>query len=459
MTPEEYQQLLASTDAGQLPIARPSFLQGLGQMALPDQPGVDPAQSAAARSQALLTFGLGTLAASQQPGARFGQAVFSGFGQAAKTYGEAADNAFKSNVAKQASEFKQRELDREIKSQARLDKEAARLDRADARKASEDSATTATRLAAGIQAAPDPLQYFGLVKNLPEVQSTLKEYGLDPEALTTPEAIQAAGAHLGQGGSLGLPYQKPEALQLRAIIGPDGKPILVPEDKAINKTPFEKSGMRVSLPDGTTISEGGPEPINPSELTKPVVTNLQESIVNSTSGLDRLDQSLASFNPEYLRLKGLAKVNVTRFKDFVGLDVSPDEKQFLNGYSKNAADLSSDLSSRIFELSGKAATDKEVKRIQEQIPSGKEYSPEEFYAKASAARRQYTRIIMRANYALRNGIGTKSVEDLSRAVPLESIERIYEDRLNQIFDDLGGTPEAKKKAVEQAQQEFGLARQ
>lgn len=458
MTPQEYQQLLASTDGGQLPIAQPSFLQGLGQRAFPDQPGVDPAQSAAARSQALLTFGLGTLAASQQPGARFGQAVFSGFGQAAKTYGEAADNAFKSNLAKQAREDKQHAAELEQKSQARLDKEAARLDRADARKASEDTASTATRLAAGIQNAPDPLQYFGLVKNLPEVQSTLKEYGLDPEALTTPEAIQAAGAHLGQGGALGLPYQKPDPLELQAIMGPDGKPIFVPKNEATYKSPFQKSGMRVSLPDGTTISEGGPEPINPSELTKPVVTGLQDSIVTATANLQRIENTLQNYDPKFLTARGIIDANTSKIKEFVGIDLSPEKKKSLDEYTSFKSNAAAGLNENLRAFAGKAITESELKRATKDLPTGEEISHTDFESKVRRSIKNERQIIMRSNFALRNGIGAKSVDEVSKLIPLGSIEKIYEERANEIWQQLGGTKDSKTEAVKRANQEFGLAR-
>ncbi len=65
---------------------------------------------------------------------------------------------------------------------------------------------------------------------------------------------------------------------------------------------------------------------------------------------------------------------------------------------------------------------------------------------------------MRANYALKNGIGVKSVDQLSKLIPLDSVDKIFEDRANQIWQDLGGTPDKKAEAIATAKQEFGLAR-
>jgi hypothetical protein len=50
------------------------------------------------------------------------------------------------------------------------------------------------------------------------------------------------------------------------------------------------------------------------------------------------------------------------------------------------------------------------------------------------------------------------VDELSKRMPLEGIDGVYEARANQIWQELGGTPETKTQAIEEANKEFGLAR-
>jgi hypothetical protein len=218
-------------------------------------------------------------------------------------------------------------------------------------------------------------------------------------------------------------------------------------------------GLSVTLPDGTTVEMGGSGGgIGPSELSKPTINALQETIVNSSNRLDRLNQLFTSYKPEYLQAKGLVKAATSEAKDFLGMDVSEEDKKFLAGYSEFRATASQEFSATLKELSGSAATEAEVQRVMKGVPSDKDKSPTAFEAKARATTKFITRAIMRANWALKNGIGVQSVDELSKRMPLEGIDGVYEARANQIWQELGGTPETKTQAIEEANKEFGLAR-
>lgn len=456
MTPEE-EMLFQPPD---IQVQRPGFFQGLGQAFFPDQEGIDPTTSQAARGDALLQFGLGTLAASRRPGAGFADSLLAGLGQASQTYQGAVQSAYSNNLKKTELELRQKTADREEKAQARLAKQAEREDKKAEREDSQVRASTATRLAAGIKGAADPVQYLGLVSNVPEVQAAFDEYGIDPTTLNTPEAILAAGDMLGQAGAVGLPYEKPERaapLQLRAILGPDGKPILVPEQEAVGKTPYERRGTSVTLPDGTVISDGGPSAVSPAELSKPTVNKLQETILSAQDQLDRLNTTAATYKPEYLQARGYLKAGASKVKDFLGADVSPEDREFLKGYTEFRANAARDINSTIRELSGQAVTGNELERALKEAPNDKD-GPIEFEAKLKAQTKFVRRAILRANYALKNGIGFKSTEELSKKLPLAAIDGIYDERVNEIFQELGGKPENKAEAYRLANQEFGLVR-
>lgn len=218
-------------------------------------------------------------------------------------------------------------------------------------------------------------------------------------------------------------------------------------------------GLSVTLPDGTVVEMGGDgSGVSPGELSKPTVNNLQETLVSSSNRLDRLNQLISSYRPEFLRAKGLLKAGTAEVKDFLGMDVSEEGKQFLRGYSEFKASASQEFSATLKELSGTAASEGEVARVIKGVPSDRDRSPEVFEAKARATTKFVTRAIMRANWALKNGIGVNSVNELSKRMPLEGIDGVYESRANQIWQELGGTPETKQQAIQQANTEFGLAR-
>lgn len=431
----------------------PNFMGGLGGMLFPGGEANDP-QAAAARNQAMLMMGLGMMGAGSRPGATLGSSLFDAYQGAAGTYQGAMQTAFRNTMAKQENERQVKQEDRLQKAQELEDKRTERLLR-------QDSAQTAGRISSGISSAKDPVAYWNLVRGMPEVQQTLSTYGIDPN-IATPEQLQGAAQQLQAAASVGMPTQKPQPVQLKAVVGPNGKPVLVPEEQAIGREPAyapKGKGFSMTLPDGTVVEMGGEgSQVGAGELAKPTINSLQETIVNSTNRLDRLNQTLKTYNPEFLRAAGVAKAATTRVQDFLGMDVPEDRKQYLKQYAEFQANAAQDFTQTLKELSGVAVNAHELKRAEATAPSGNDISPAEFEAKARATTKFVTRAIMRANWALKNGIGVKSVDDLAKTMPLEGIDAVYEQRANEIWQELGGTPEVKAQAIQRANQEFGLAR-
>lgn len=227
------------------------------------------------------------------------------------------------------------------------------------------------------------------------------------------------------------------------------------------KKELRGKGFNMTLPDGTTISMGGDGGgIAAADLKTPVVTKLQESIVNATDQLDRLNSIGQSLDPKFLEVPGRIKGGALKIKDLAGGmlgDMTPQEKEYLEKFSTFKAEAAKNLSSILNQLSGAAISPAEGERLKKGIPNDED-SPTQFIAKYRSAVKDQTRAVMRANWALKNGIGVKSADQLSKVMPLESIDRVYEQRANEIWQELGGTPEAKAEAVKRANQEFGLAR-
>lgn len=414
--------------------------------------GMTPQQIEAAQLRARLAFSTGLLG-NVGSGRNFAVGLAQGLSGAQMAGAQAMENAYQ-NTARRNEE------ERRAKTEERLQKEQELEIKRQEAAARQNSALTAGRLSTGITSASDPMGYWNLVRGMPEVQDALKTYQIDPSTITTPEQLTAVSQQLGAAGALGGPMRQPSPLQLVKVIDPkSGKAVYVPEQMAVGMTPAGGQGFNVTLPDGTTVSMGEQgSQVGPGELAKPTVNSLQETIVNSSNRLDRLNLLLSSYRPEYLQARGLIKAGTTELKDFLGMDIPEADKQFLRGYSEFKASASQEFSSTLKELSGTAASEGEVARVMKGVPTDQDKSPEVFEAKARATTKFITRAIMRSNWALKNGIGVRSVEQLSKAMPLEGIDAVYEKRANEIWQQLGGTPETKAEAILRANQEFGIAR-
>jgi hypothetical protein len=414
--------------------------------------GMTPEQIQAAQVQARRAMAIGLLG-NVGTGRNFSVGLAQGLAGAQSTYQGAMENAYRNSI-------REKEEERRAAQETRLQKEQELQIKQQESVARQNSALTASRLSSGISSAPDPMGYWNLVRNMPEVQETMRAYQVDPASITTPEQLAAVSQQLGAAGAIGGPVRQPTPLQLVKVIDPkSGKAVYVPEQLAVGMTPAGGQGFNVTLPDGTTVSMGEQgSQVGPGELSKPTVNNLQETIVNSSNRLDRLNLLLSSYRPEYLQARGLVKAGTTELKDFLGMDIPEADKEFLRGYSEFKASASQEFSATLKELSGTAASEAEVARVIKGVPSDQDKSPQVFEAKARATTKFITRAIMRANWALKMGIGIRSVEELSKAMPLDGIDAVYEARANEIWQELGGTPETKAEAIRRANQEFGVAR-
>lgn len=431
----------------------PGFLGGLGNALFPIDSSIDPETAQQLRTSALLQLGLGTFAGAQQPGASLGGALFGGFQQAQQSLAGAQQQAFRSRQEKRLEEREDRLQEVELGRAKQAETERAN-------KARERSASVAQRVSTGIgKAGKNSLGYFNVIRATPEFQDLARQYGIDPTAITTPEQVRELGQQLSAVGGIGAETKKEPGEPLEAIIE-NGKPVLRPRSQAAGRTPYYRpsNALSVQLADGTVITDGPPGAVGANELTKPTVNKLQESIVGAQDRLDRLNATLATYKPEFLQARGLLKAKTGELTEFLGGELDPEAKKFLSEYSEFKASAANDFNQTLRELSGAAVTDGEAKRALAAAPSPDDKSPTQFEAKAKATTKTIRRAILRANYALKNGIGTKSVDELSKIIPLEAVDAIYDARVNEIYEELGGTDQVRDEAYRRANQEFGLAR-
>ena len=287
------------------------------------------------------------------------------------------------------------------------------------------------------------------------------------EGINDPQKLSEWGGNMAAAiqGRLG----KPPAEQWTTETNPDGSTTQINnvtnERKLVQgRTPVRGNGITYTATDGSIVQiggSGGGGGVGPQDLSGPTRNKLQESIVQATEGLDRLNRIGDSFDAKFLtvpgRLKGVA-LNAKSMAGGLFGDMSEDEKKYVTDFTTFRADAAKNLNLYIKEITGASMSVQEGSRIIKGAPDPENDGPEAFMAKYKSSIKDVSRAVMRANWSLKNGIGVKSVADLSKVMPLDAIDYVYAQRANAIWQELGGKPETKAQSVKQANQEFGLGR-
>lgn len=139
------------------------------------QPMIDPAAAQVAQRNAMISLGLGLMAArDDRQGLGHGAAL--AFQNAQGGYQNAMDNAFRNTLLKRQADYEQQDRDRQAKLQQQQDRQNA--------------AVTASRVAGALkspQYAANPQVYWQLVQGNPDVQEALKQAGVQVPTDAAPD--------------------------------------------------------------------------------------------------------------------------------------------------------------------------------------------------------------------------------------------------------------------------------
>lgn len=140
-------------------------------------PYVDPASTAAARNNALISLGLGIMRAPYSM-TGLGSGLLDAFQGSQQNYQNAMDNAFKHTLIKR--QLDQQAQDREFQlSQREIQGKEAALGLKQAERADRtQAATVAQRVLKGLSTAQDPSSYLGLIQNDPDVKDAFQTLGI-----------------------------------------------------------------------------------------------------------------------------------------------------------------------------------------------------------------------------------------------------------------------------------------
>lgn len=210
-----------------------------------------------------------------------------------------------------------------------------------------------------------------------------------------------------------------------------GRALVDPTGKVLYRDPEpQKTGTSLTVgPDGTVQFNDGVTGASPT-LAKPTANALEETIVKSQAGLDRLRNIQRSFDPKFLNLQHQVGSAVAGLKDKVGI-ASDADKQTVAQYEGFKSKTLNNLNLYIKDITGAAMSETEAARIKSAVPS-LEDGPTAFKAKMDSTIHDLSRAQARAYYTRKNGL------DMS-AVPLSNMD--------QIIDEYGANVERQIKAA------------
>jgi len=185
----------------------------------------------------------------------------------------------------------------------------------------------------------------------------------------------------GGGGGGGGP--------LVAVIGPDGRPVLVPRSDAAGMTPASAAGGA-----GAASAPG---------VTTSTRTTLEKEQVDLSRDLQRLDESLAGFDPSLFTLSGRASRTARGLASKAGV-LGEDQSRTLQeetGYLQQLQMVNADLINKLY---GAALSEAEAKRAETFVVNPND-SPDEALAKMRGLREIYRNKLEANARALRSGVG------------------------------------------------------
>lgn len=217
-----------------------------------------------------------------------------------------------------------------------------------------------------------------------------------------------------------------------------------------------KEGFKVQTENGIRTLKKGERTVSTSGgledtgLTKKTTTDLQNTLLSSTAASDRIAGTIASFDEDFLTLKGRTKFGALALADKTGIPLSDDLKGELSNFAEFKSGALNDLNLYIKEITGAAMTVSEAERLRKTMPDPENDGPTEFLAKMNKVYNETLLVRQRAMAALDQGLPNAT------DIPLSEITaQIVDGSLPQKrFDSLIDKGLSANQAAEQIKKEF-----
>lgn len=210
---------------------------------------------------------------------------------------------------------------------------------------------------------------------------------------------------------------------------PTGTRLLSPEE-ALGRPGKPPSGIEITSPDGTTIRTGVRGSGDKSGLAKKTINTIENKLLQTTQGLDRIASIKAAFQPRFLEIGTKFETALAAGKNKLGIELSPDETQLLTDFTVFKRRTVENLNLVVRDLSGAAVTAQEAERLRAALPdvgdgifSGD--SPVSFQAKLNDVFRALNLAKARLVFAREQGL-SGDIDRIAKNLPLDMVEQQIE---------------------------------
>ena len=167
-----------------------------------------------------------------------------------------------------------------------------------------------------------------------------------------------------------------------------------------------QSGMSLRVgPDGTVeFAQGaGADLRTPGELTRGTKGLVQEDAYKLGAQMQSLRNVRQQYDPAYQQLPTQAVQTIQSWKEWLGGELSPEDRLAKQKYSAYRSDVFDQLNKMLNMLSGAAVSEHEMGRLKESMPHAGD-SPADFEGKIIGLQRRTAQATARANYVLSQGL-------------------------------------------------------
>jgi hypothetical protein len=267
---------------------------------------------------------------------------------------------------------------------------------------------------------------------------------------------------------------------MKSWVTPNGEILNLPNNQAPpeGSVPYS-TGMELEVGAEGGVSlrtgvRGGKEGVTLSTQTK-----LQQGILDTSAGIQRLEQVAQSYRPEFLRLATKWKSFTTKWKEklqgtgierWANLGVPQQDRKLLADYSAFKRDAIDNINRYIKEITGAQMSEREADRLRKAAPDPGEGffdgdAPTEFISKWKSSMKALKLSQARFMYLTQNGMTPQSIKAMAGNDTLPSLDKIktiIERRDMEIEREIKQTnPNISKDVLDKAvsqrlKEEFGL---
>lgn len=318
-----------------------------------------------------------------------------------------------------------------------------------------------------------------------------KEYGkaleLDPEgtgneAIAIKRRIDMIKENKGQGlidnmfpgvvAEIETEQSKTTGKSIKSWITPENKVINIPNNVAPpeGSVPYKTGIQFESTPEGGVSFTTTALPGQKGTLTPSIKTKAQQGILDTSAGIQRLDEIAGSLKPEFLELGTKWDNFKTRWKEKLSIPTSGAEREQLEDFASFRRDAIDNINRYIKEITGAQMSEREADRLRKATPDPGEGlldgdSPTEFISKWKSAMKSLKLSQARYTYLLKNGMSDSAIKGMAKndTLPgINKIEEIIKKRNKELESQIKkSNPNMSKADINQQimqilRQEFGL---